>query len=123
MNSQTTMKEIVLSVGRKHPKLVAKLQRDRDWLWISGDYKDFPEIRETLKDLGFRFSRKGHEVDGLGTCNWYHSCGTISASKRRKPQHQVKTTVQPAAPSTDTAAPELFAQDVESEFAAMFPGV
>ena len=121
MSKDKSMKDIVLSVSKKHPRLVAKLQRDRDWLWLEGDYKDFPTVRETLKELGFRFSRKGHELDNGDTCHWYHSCGVKSTAPRRK-QHKVVTTVEPVE-SPNEANPDLFAKDVKSEFAAMFPGI
>lgn len=123
MSTNNKMKSIVLAVGNKHAKLVSKLQRDRDWLWLQGDYKELPTVRETLKDLGFRFSRKGHELEGGEVCHWYHSCGVKSSAKRSSSRMQPPTVVNSVSevePEQSAEPKDLYVSDADAEYAAMF---
>jgi hypothetical protein len=123
MSKDKTATNIVKAIVNKHPKLLQSIFKDRDWLWMTGDYKDFPTIRETLKDLGFRFSRKGHELEEQGvTANWYHSCST-KKGKKSKPTPKVTTTATKVSIDAAPIEKDLFSHDPDAEFAAMFPSV
>jgi hypothetical protein len=70
--------EVMQQVSERAPQLVPHCFLDRDWIWLCnvdlrGDANK--PAREALKQIGFRFSPKGHVMqDGVTIGTWSHSC-------------------------------------------------
>lgn len=55
------------------------------WVWIEFDSKPSAEIRQGLKDMGFRWSRRRKQ--------WAHNCGHVSRPARNyRPWDKYETT-------------------------------
>jgi len=53
------------------------------WVWVTFDGKPEPEIRQTLKDAGFRWIRKREK--------WAHNCGRPCRAGKGKPWEKYET--------------------------------
>ena len=67
--------EVMASIEATLPRLLPHFFYDRDWLWYCGpSLKDDEEARTLLKQLGFRWAKKGHVMqDGVTIGTWSHS--------------------------------------------------
>lgn len=61
-------------LAQNHPDLLKTVEPDRDWLWVSADLRKDKATRESLKQLGFRFARKGHTTPSGKVAFWGHCC-------------------------------------------------
>lgn len=118
MKQKHPINAVLLTLGKLNARLIKAIHRDRDWLWLKGDYREAKTTRETLKKLGFRFSKKGRELPDGETAHWYCAC----LPQEGKPA-QVMVEQTPAVRPAKAAVvnPDLQVQDAVSEFAAMFP--
>jgi len=128
MAKATTLKEAAVAVVKYSTEVTKNLRQERDWLWLTGDYKDDPDTRAVLKETGFRFSRNGHAlVDKEGeetgeVAHWYFAAGFKprgrGARRRVKAKRAAAAATRPT-PTTPTA--DLLPSDnVDEEFEAMF---
>ena len=121
--SKATSLKLAAATLVKHDLAVAQLLRsDRDWLWLVGDYKEKPKTRSVLKDTGFRFSRKGHELESGETANWYFSMKISNRTKVKAKRAVVKATeATKAAVVRAKVDPSLLASDNPAdEFEKLF---
>lgn len=87
--------EVMTEVSERLPHLEKHMFMDRDWIWVcninlSGAQNK--DTRETLKEIGFRFSMKGHVMqDGATVGTWSHSCNV-----QHKGRGQEESTQQPS---------------------------
>jgi hypothetical protein len=70
--------EVMAEVTARVPHLVEHMFADRDWIWYCGPSlqgEHNKATREELKQIGFRFSPKGHVMQDAETRgSWSHSC-------------------------------------------------
>lgn len=69
--------EQVLSwLQQQFPQLAANAEVDRAWCWISqnlsGEHNR--KVRDSLKEFGFRFAKRGHKLPSGTVGTWGHSC-------------------------------------------------
>lgn len=62
------------------PRLVARLRRIDDCVWLQGDFEDFPTTRQAIIDIGFRRSSEGKSLEDGTMCYWFHF-GAVAESK------------------------------------------
>jgi hypothetical protein len=90
--------EVLAWLHEKHPDLHATCEIDRDWVWITENLKERPEVRESIKPYGFRFCAKGHPLPCGKTGTWAHHCehptGNYRKGKGKKPTDNNKETEQ-----------------------------
>ncbi len=120
----TTLKAAAAALAAHNLDLVKKsLHRDRDWLWLEGDYREDADTRQVLKDTGFRFARKGHELDNGDTAHWYFAEGYRGRKRRRGPRpppQAQRAAPQASKPQPKEAGADLFCTDPDAEFDALF---
>ena len=84
--------EVLAQVQARAPAIIPHLYRDGEWVWYCGPSlagNDNKPVRETLKEIGFRFAFAGHrmrdgegnQTDVIGT--WGHSCKHPTPPRRR----------------------------------------
>jgi hypothetical protein len=106
--------EVLAQVQAKLPALIPHLYRDGEWLWYCGPSlagADNKPVRETLKEIGFRFAFSGHrmrnaageQTDIIGT--WGHSCKHPTPPRRR--DSRASNDTEHTAPTTITLDPIL----------------
>lgn len=69
-----------------HPALHLAAEIDRDWIWLVVDLRgeDKKAIRESIKEFGFIFARRGgHTLPSGKVGTWGHSCSRPMPFKRR----------------------------------------
>lgn len=86
-----SMDEVMDWLAKNYPQLDAEI--DRSWVWITADLRGEQnrEIREDLKDFGFRFAKRGHALPSGDMGTWGHSCQRpirFSGSKSPKPKNE-----------------------------------
>jgi hypothetical protein len=117
----TTLKQAVATLVR-HDLSVAKcLRPDRDWLWLVGDYKEAVETRAVLKDTGFRFSRKGRDLESGETAHWYFCASLRTRVKAARAAAKAVKPAVKAEPAEPAVSPSLLVVgDPGDEFTKMF---
>lgn len=79
--------EVMEEVSERVPHILPHCFMDRDWIWVCNvDLRGEVNkpTRETLKEIGFRFSPGGHLMpDGTTRGTWGHSCSKPAFPKRR----------------------------------------
>lgn len=80
--------QVIAALEEQTTGLLEHMYEDRDWIWYCGPAltgKANAAIRNVLKNLGFRFSPKGHLMpDGETIGTWGHSCQRPMFPKRRR---------------------------------------
>jgi hypothetical protein len=68
-----------------YPQLHEVAELDRNWVWLPVDLRgdEWKEVREALKEFGFRFAKRGHVLPSGNTGTWAHSCDKPIAFKRK----------------------------------------
>ena len=85
MSKATTLTDAAAALIGHSAEVGSCLRRDRDWLWLVGDYKDDPETRTVLKDTGYRFSKGGHDLEESGEkAHWYFGLSANGKGRRNK---------------------------------------
>ena len=95
-----TQSEVLDWLLQNHPELHKKAELDRSWIWLVVDLRgdDLKPVRESIKEFGFIFSRRGgHPLPSGNIGTWGHSCNKPIAFKRGKKQARKKS--QAAAPA------------------------
>ena len=47
---------------------------DGDWVWVTTNLQHHPDARTALKEMGFRYAKRGHALPSGSTGTWAHSC-------------------------------------------------
>lgn len=126
MPKATTLQEAALAVVGHNKALAESLRRDRDWLWLVGDFKDDEDARAVMKEAGYRFSRKGHEIEETGEiAHWYFGLSAGTGRRTQRVRAKAKKSAVKATDETVNAltkpakvSPELTAS--ADEFEGMF---
>lgn len=126
----TSLKEAVASIIQHSMDVAKNICQDREWLWLKGDYRDDPDTRKVLKDTGFRFSPKGHELESGDIAHWYFAAN-IGNSRRRRRKVKARANAnaaaladpddEPTAKATSrTISKNLLVEDADAEFDELF---
>lgn len=95
--------EVLAWLAKNHPDLIDHAEIDRSWTWLAVDLRTKPEVRESLKQYGFVFAKRGHKMPSGSTGWWGHSCDAPMPFKRRdrdsKPKRKERTEPRPTASS------------------------
>lgn len=85
-NRSLPPEEVEALVATRLPHLVTGLGRDRTWVWFAGD-KPSETDRSTLKELGFSFTPRAHELPDGRQALWFHPAGgrVLRRGKHGKP--------------------------------------
>jgi hypothetical protein len=77
--------DVLAWVASTHPALSASAHVERDWVWLAVDLRGDHNkpIRESIKEYGFRFAKRGHELGNGQTGTWAHACLKPLPFKRR----------------------------------------
>lgn len=95
-----------------HPALHAVAEVDRNWVWIAADLRADEATRNSIKDYGFRFARRGgHPLPSGAMGAWAHSCDRPTPGKFKRRNQQLS---QPKA----EAEPEAESENLLDELAA-----
>lgn len=86
MKKTITISEVMAQLGAKAPHLAENCYIDRDWVWYCGpSLQPKPDDRAILKELGFRWSKGGHQMpDGVTVGSWGHSCQKPMFPRRKQ---------------------------------------
>lgn len=59
-----------------HPRLHLDAEVERDWVWISTNLAgpDNKATRESIKEFGFAWAKRGHALPSGKTGTWSHAC-------------------------------------------------
>jgi hypothetical protein len=60
------------SVLSAHPTVATEIEGD--WVWIKSNLKSYPEIRKSIKAMGFRYCKRGHPLPSGSVGTWANSC-------------------------------------------------
>lgn len=84
MKQKIPMSEVMTWLNTTQPALHSDAHVDRDWVWITTDLRgdDNKERREAIKEFGFRFAMRGHDLPNGKTAFWGHSCNRPTRFKR-----------------------------------------
>ena len=105
-------------LARHSPDVAKCLRQDREWLWLTGDYRNDPETRELLKGMGFRFASKPHELPGGETARWFFATTGFRPEGRRRKRAVAK--VKRAANNSRPRKDLLVGDNPDEEFEALF---
>ena len=92
MKPTQQVNEVMKRVSQETPALVQHMFLDGEWVWYCGPSlagADNKALRESLKEIGFRFCFKGHPMkgpDGQVTNvkgSWGHSCAKPMGFRRK----------------------------------------
>lgn len=108
--------EVMGQIAARLPALTPHMFLDGDWVWYCGPSlagADNKPVRETLKEIGFRFAINGHrmrDAQGNDTAimgTWGHSCHHPTPPRRNIQRTGREADEQPASavssPSIDIA--------------------
>ena len=113
---------VLVWLQKQHPKLHVTAEIDRAWVWVTEDLRgnENKAIRDSLKDFGFRFARKGHRLPSGKVGMWaHHGNKPMPFRKKGKPN----TTPRPHSTETiqsHTEAPPVAALDASDQEALAF---
>ena len=92
-----------------HPEL--EFEQDRHWLWLITDLRSAPAIRQSLKEFGFIFARRGgHKLPSGRLGMWGHSCDSPTPFFRRNKTSKARAEV----PAADDATMKELLEFAES---------
>lgn len=83
---QIPQADVLNWLAKHHPELHASAELDRAWVWLCVDLRGDHNkpVRESIKEYGFRFCKRGHAFPGNKTGTWAHSCQQPTGYKRKK---------------------------------------
>lgn len=108
--------EVLAWLQQNHPRLHKAAEIERDWVWIAADLRgdNNKPTRESIKEYGFIFSRKGgHPLPSGKMGTWAHACEKPIRFKRNgsKPRQSQADDTGNEQPEPDTQPEEV---DVEA---------
>ena len=85
MKEKISQSEVLAWLKEKHPELHAKSGLDRNWVWVAYDLRGDQNkaTRESIKEFGFRFAKKGHALENGKIAMWGHCCDRPMPFKRK----------------------------------------
>jgi hypothetical protein len=90
-NRDIDAQQVATLFAKRLPHMLDGLCADRAWLWWSGP-KPSEKDRETLGEIGFRFTPEAHVCEDGRSANWYHACGTVVFRRRGRSRSTPSTT-------------------------------
>lgn len=68
--------DVLAWLHQNHPQLFARAVTDRDWVWVAADLSGNQNkpIRESIKNFGFKFAKRGHALSNGQQAFWGHAC-------------------------------------------------
>lgn len=73
--------EVFGEVLRRLPTV--HVERERDWIWIAGDFYSSPATREVMKEMGFKYKKENHVLPSGKVAHWAHCCMHPTPFKRK----------------------------------------
>lgn len=83
-NRDLPMEEVSRLVSERLPHRAEQLEADRLWLWLPTGGKPSEEDRTILKELGFGFTMRAHQLPDGTFAHWYHACSNPVLRRRRR---------------------------------------
>jgi hypothetical protein len=79
-----TPEEVFGWIMSTHQWLHERAEQDREWVWLAVDLRGDhnKEVRESLKEYGFRFAKRGHVLPSGSTGTWANACQRPMPFKR-----------------------------------------
>ncbi len=79
------MTEVLAWLQEHHPALHRDAAIERDWVWLCTDLRGDHNkpARESIKEQGFRFAKRGHALPDGKIAYWAHACQRPIAFKRK----------------------------------------
>lgn len=74
MNERLSPEEVEGWLAENHPELSEAATYDRNWLWLAGvnlQGDQHKQVREELKEKGFRFAHANHDLPSGDIARWY----------------------------------------------------
>jgi len=69
------MPQVLAWLQENHPDLWASAKTERSWVWLVAPLQQAPkEVRESIKQYGFKFCKRGHALPGGQISHWAHHC-------------------------------------------------
>lgn len=96
--------DVLAWLQASHPALLPSAELDRDWVWLTANLKgdEHKATRESLKQYGFIFSRRGgHKLPSGNIGTWGHSCNKPLPFKRKGQRREAPVDAQPTETVTD----------------------
>lgn len=92
------MPQVLAWLQENHPDLWASAKAERSWVWLVAPLQHAPkEVRESIKQYGFKFCKKGHTLPCGLVSHWAHHCdkplpfrgrAKVQSSKQQQPPKQ-----------------------------------
>lgn len=91
--------DVLAWLQNTHPALHQTAAVERAWVWLTADLRGDHNkpARESIKQFGFRFAKRGHTLPDGQIAFWAHSCSAPIGFKRKgKAQPKTSGSSQPA---------------------------
>jgi len=86
--------DVLAWLAEHHPALHSVAELDRSWVWLAVDLRGDHNkpVRESIKEAGFRFAKRGHALPSGKQGSWAHHCQKpIPFHRKRKASGQDQT--------------------------------